>query len=84
VTEGQTDGWTDRITILKTALALLLRAVKITRRRKGGRGAAHNLWYPFNIYTIAVASDLKFSTQLGFAKAHHKITPGGNVGMVFC
>jgi len=24
---------------------------------------------------MAEASDLKFGTQLGFAKAHHKITP---------
>jgi len=26
---------------------------------------------------MAEASDFKFDTQLGFAKAHHKITPGG-------
>jgi len=34
---------------------------------------------------MAEASDFKFSTQLGFAKAHHKITPrgksGGNLGL---
>jgi len=27
------------------------------------------------------ASDFKFGTQLWFAKAHHKITPTGKVGM---
>ena len=26
------------------------------------------------------ASDFKFGTQLGFAKAHHKITPSGKHG----
>ena len=31
------------------------------------------LGLPFNIYTMAEASDFKFGTQLGFAKAHHKI-----------
>jgi len=36
---------------------------------------------PFNIYTGAEASDLKFGTQLGFAKAHHKITPQDKVGV---
>ena len=33
--------------------------------------------FPFNISATAEASDFKFSTQLGFAKAHHKITPRG-------
>jgi len=33
--------------------------------------------FPFNIYTMAEASDVKFGTQLGFAKTHHKITPRG-------
>jgi len=34
------------------------------------------MWgFPFNISATAEASDLKFGTQLGFAKAHHKITP---------
>jgi len=37
--------------------------------------------FPFNIYTMAEANNLKFGTQLGFAKAHHKITPTGKVGM---
>ena len=35
---------------------------------------------PFNISATAEACDFKFSTQLGFAKAHHKITPGGKSG----
>jgi len=30
---------------------------------------------------MAEASDLKFGTQLEFAKAHHKITLRGNVGV---
>ena len=30
---------------------------------------------PFNISATGKASDLKFDMQLGFAKAHHKITP---------
>jgi len=29
---------------------------------------------------MAEASDFKFGIQLGFAKAHHKITPGGKSG----
>ena len=37
------------------------------------RGAPQILEVPFNIYTVAEASDFKFATQLGFAKAHHKI-----------
>jgi len=30
---------------------------------------------------MAEANDFKFGTRLGFAKAHHKITPSGKVGM---
>ena len=30
---------------------------------------------PFNISATAEASEFKFATQLGFAKAHHAITP---------
>ena len=30
--------------------------------------------FSYNISAIAKASDFKFGTQLGFAKAHHKIT----------
>jgi len=30
---------------------------------------------------MAEASDFKFGTQLGFAKAHHKTTPRGKVGV---
>jgi len=29
---------------------------------------------------MAEARDFKFGTQLGFAKAHHKMTPRGKVG----
>jgi len=39
--------------------------------------AAQNVGFPFNIFATAEASDFKFGIQLGFAKAHHKITPGG-------
>jgi len=40
-----------------------------------------NIWrFPFNIYTMAKASDFKFGIQLGSAKAHHKITPIGKSG----
>jgi len=38
------------------------------------------LGFPFNISATAEASDFKFSKQLGFAKAHHKITPIGKSG----
>jgi len=30
---------------------------------------------PFNISSTAEATNFKFGTQLGFAKAHHKVTP---------
>jgi len=36
---------------------------------------------PFNITAMAKASDFAFSTQLGFAKAYHKITLRGKVGL---
>jgi len=32
------------------------------------------LGFPYNIFATARASDFKFGRQLGFAKAHHKIT----------
>jgi len=36
------------------------------------------IWgFPFNIFATAEASDFEFGKQLGFAKAHHKITPRG-------
>ena len=52
---------------------------KIIRRRQGAHGPGLGeipkfRWFPFNIYTMAEASDFKFGTQLGFSKAHHKIT----------
>jgi len=49
------------------------------------KGAPQTLGLPFNIYTMAEASDFIFGTQLGFAKVHHKITPreksGGGLGL---
>jgi len=39
------------------------------------------LGFPFNIYTMAEASEFKLGTQLWFAKAHHKTTPKGQVGV---
>jgi len=38
-------------------------------------------WFYFNIYIMAEASYFKFGTQFGFAKAHHKTTPRGKVGV---
>jgi len=38
------------------------------------RGAPQNFGFPYNISATAGASDFKFSAQLGFAKAHYKIT----------
>jgi len=35
----------------------------------GLRELPKNWGFPFNIYTMAEASDFKFGTQLGFAKA---------------
>jgi len=32
---------------------------------------------------MAEARDFTFGTQLGFAKAYHKITPRGKVGVAF-
>jgi len=39
------------------------------------------LGVPFDIYTMAEASDFKFGAQLGFAKTHPKTTPRGKVGV---
>jgi len=40
------------------------------------------IWgFPFNISATAEASDFKFGTQLGFAKARHKITPRGKMAV---
>ena len=44
------------------------------------RGALQNVWPFFNISAMAEASEFKFGMQLGFAKAHHKITPRGKHG----
>jgi len=59
--------------------------IKIACRRKDGHGFGlgelSKIWqFPFNIYTMAEASDFKFGTQLGCVKAHHKMTPK-KVGM---
>jgi len=48
-------------------------------RRKNGCGLwlreLPEIWgFPFNTSARAKASDFKFDSQLGFAKAHHKIT----------
>ena len=43
--------------------------------RPWARGAPQNFGVPFNISATTEASEFKFGTQLGFAKAHHKITP---------
>jgi len=47
----------------------------------GHREVPQSFGVPFNISATAEASDLKFGMQLGVAKAHHKITPIGKVGM---
>ena len=56
-----------------------------TRRKSGsgpGLGELPKIWrFPFNICTMAEASNFKFGTQVGFAKAHHKITPIEKSGM---
>ena len=36
--------------------------------------------FPFNISATAEPSDFNFGIRLGFAKAHHKITPRGKSG----
>jgi len=42
------------------------------------------MWgFPFNIYTTAEACDFMFLKQLGFAKAHHEITPTEKSGQGF-
>jgi len=52
-----------------------------TRRKSGcGLGLGElpdSRGFPFNISATAEVSDFKFGEQLGFAKAHHKITPRG-------
>jgi len=38
------------------------------------------MWgFPFNITATAEVSDFKFGKQFVFAKAHHKMTPGGKL-----
>jgi len=56
-----------------------------TKRKRGcgpGIGELPEIWgFPFNISATAEASDFKFGTQLGFAKAYHKITPREKSGV---
>jgi len=40
-------------------------------------GSSAKIGFPSNISVMAGASDFKFCKPLGFAKAHHKITPRG-------
>jgi len=54
-------------------------------QKKSGRGPGLGelpkiLEFPINNFATAEASDFKFGMQLGFAKAHHKITPRGKSG----
>jgi len=64
---------------------LLRPIIKPTRRKSGCGHRLGELYeirgFPFNISATAEASDFKFGTQLGLAKAHHKITPIGKVGV---
>ena len=39
------------------------------------------LEFPYNISATAGAIDFKFGMHLDFAKAHHKTTPRGKVGV---
>jgi len=51
------------------------------RGRGPGLGELSKIWrFSFNILTMAEASGFKFGTRLGFAMAHHKITPIGKCG----
>jgi len=45
------------------------------------RGTPKNFVVLYNISATAGAKDFKFGTQLGFAKAYHKTTPKGKVGV---
>jgi len=40
------------------------------------------LGFPYNISAMAGASDFIYGMHLEFAKAHHKTTPRGKVGVV--
>jgi len=70
---------------LARSWGLARRIVKSHQKKSGcgpGLGELPKIWWtPFDISATAGASDFKFCRQLGFAKAHHKITPGGKVGM---
>jgi len=53
-------------------------SANLTRRKSGYRPGLGEFpeicGFPFNMTAMAEASDFQFGTQLGFAKAHHKIT----------
>jgi len=49
--------------------------------RPWARGAPQNCGVLFNISATAEASDFTFGTQFGFAKANHKTTLTGKVGV---
>jgi len=60
--------------------------LEIKPRGKSGRWpwareAPQNFGFSYNISATAGARDFKFGTQLGFARAHHKITPRGKVSV---
>ena len=60
------------------SLGFLRPSIKSHPKQKSGGGLGlgelHNiLGFPYNISATAEASDVKFGTQLGFAKAHDKI-----------
>jgi len=46
-----------------------------------GLGELPTLGFPFYISATTEASDFKFSMRLGLARAHHKTTPRGKVGV---
>ena len=70
-TDGQTDGQTELPYLLqRSALQAMRPRCKNDTERKSWRGPGlgelSKIWgFPFNIYTVAEASDFKFGTQLG-------------------
>jgi len=62
-------------------LVFLLYAYQSKKWARPGLGKLSKiLGFPFNISAMSEASDFKFGTQLGFAKAHQKITSRGKSG----
>jgi len=60
-----TDGGDDDLAVAATIILSAL---------NDKRGTPQNFSFPYNISATAGACDFKFGAQLGFAKAHHKIT----------